>query len=75
MPYIKRQRLGAISLLISEDPYQALTTLEQASLETDDNKLHAWPSMFSDIVLDLFDVCIIKSSIYFVEHEEGTWLI
>lgn len=68
--YVERQRLAAIRRLISIDPDQRLAFLKEASLQADDDELHAWLSVFADISGDLCDVGIVQSGIDLVEHEE-----
>jgi hypothetical protein len=73
--HIQRQRLGAVDLLVSKDTHQTLTTLEQTSLQTNNNELHSRTRMLLDIVLDLLYVGVIERSIDLIKNEERTGLV
>lgn len=53
------------------DPHETLCTFIQDVFEGDDDELELIVGMASDITDDSFHICIIKSSIYFIQHEKG----
>lgn len=73
--YIKRQGFRAINFLISENANQTLTSLEQSSLQTNDNELHARSCMLLDVISNLFYVRVVKSSIDFIQDEKWRGLV
>lgn len=73
--HIQSQGLTAISPLVAINPNQGLATLEQAGLQTDDDKLHARAGMFANIIGDFGDIGVVERGVDFVEHEEGRRLV
>ena len=73
--YIKRKCFARIGRLVTVDSHQSFAVLEKTCLQADDDKLHTWSSMITDVVGDLGDICIIKRRIHFVKDKERRRLI
>jgi len=73
--HVESQRLAAVLHLITVDADKRLTVLEETSLQTDNDELHARSGVVVNVVGDASHVRVIEGSINLVEHEEGRRLV